>query len=126
MGALVLRDEVVIGSGVNRRLADHDPTAHAEVVALRDAARHTGSWRLDDCTLIVTLEPCPMCAGAALQARIGRLVFGAWDPKGGACGSMWDLVGDGRAMHRLDVVSGVLAGECGRLLSDFFAARRLR
>lgn len=135
VGALVLDPAgEVIATGVNRRELDGDPTAHAEVVALRAAANwHTRQgasgergWRLDGCTLVVTLEPCPMCAGALMQARIARLVFGAFDPKGGACGSVWDIVRDRRATHRVEVVAGVLADECGRLLTDFFAARRLR
>jgi len=116
----------VIGRGVNQREASGDPTAHAEVLALRQAAGHTGSWRLDGCALAVTLEPCPMCAGALMLARIPRLVFGAWDPKAGACGSLWDIVRDRRATHRVDVHAGVREAECAALLTDFFAARRLR
>jgi tRNA(adenine34) deaminase len=125
VGALVLSPEgEVIGRGRNLREAQADPTAHAEVVALREAARHTGSWRLEDCTLVVTLEPCPMCAGALMLARISRLVIGAWDPKLGATGSVWDIVRDRRATHRVEVVSGVREAECGQLLLDFFAAHR--
>ncbi len=125
VGAVVISPEGdVIGRGRNLREAQADPTAHAEVVALREAARHTGSWRLEDCTLVVTLEPCPMCAGALMLARISRLVIGAWDPKLGATGSVWDIVRDRRATHRVEVVSGVREAECGQLLLDFFAAQR--
>lgn len=125
VGALVLGpDGAVVGEGWNLREVEGDPTAHAEVVALRAAARRLGSWRLDDCTLVVTLEPCPMCAGAAMLARISRIVLGAWDPKLGATGSVWDVVRDRRATHRIEVVGGVLAQECSRLLLDFFEARR--
>ncbi|MDF2091010.1 nucleoside deaminase [Knoellia sp. 3-2P3] len=115
----------VIGEGSNLREADGDPTAHAEVVALRAAARHTGEWRLEDCTLVVTLEPCPMCAGALLLSRISTLVLGAWDPKMGACGSVWDIVRDRRATHRVEVVGGVREAECSQVLLDFFADHRV-
>ena len=114
----------VIGEGCNLREAEGDPTAHAEVVALRAAARHTGEWRLEDCTLVVTLEPCPMCAGALLLSRISTLVLGAWDPKMGACGSVWDIVRDRRATHRMEVIGGVREAECSQVLLDFFAAHR--
>ena len=125
VGAVVLApDGRVIGVGRNLREATHDPTAHAEVVALREAAGALGSWRLDDCTLVVTLEPCTMCAGALVLARVARVVFGAWDPKAGAVGSLWDVVRDRRLNHRPEVVSGVLADECGRLLVDFFDGHR--
>jgi tRNA(adenine34) deaminase len=125
VGAIVLGpDGAVVGEGWNLREVEGDPTGHAEVVALRAAARHVGSWRLDDCTLVVTLEPCPMCAGAAMLARIARIVLGAWDPKLGATGSVWDVVRDRRATHRIEVVGGVLADESSRLLLDFFEARR--
>jgi len=125
VGAVVLDpDGAVIGEGWNLREVDADPTAHAEVVALRAAARHTGSWRLENCTLVVTLEPCPMCAGAAMLARVSRIVLGAWDPKLGATGSVWDVVRDRRATHRIEVVGGVLEGEASRLLLDFFEDRR--
>lgn len=125
VGAVVL-DPIgaIIGEGWNLREVDGDPTAHAEVVALRAAARHTGSWRLEDCTLVVTLEPCPMCAGAAMLARISRIVLGAWDPKLGATGSVWDVVRDRRATHRIEVIGGVLQNEASRLLLDFFGERR--
>jgi tRNA(adenine34) deaminase len=126
VGAVVLSaDGEVLAAGVNRREADGDPTAHAEVLALRTAARALGEWRLDGCTLVVTLEPCAMCAGAAVLSRVERLVFGAWDPKAGAAGSVWDLVRDRRANHRLEVVGGVREEECTRLLLDFFAGRRV-
>lgn len=126
VGAVVIGpDGEVLGAGVNRREADGDPTAHAELLALRSAALALGGWRLDGCTLVVTLEPCPMCAGALLLARVDRLVFGAWDPKAGATGSVWDLVRDRRAAHRVEVVGGVREPECAQLLLDFFADHRL-
>lgn len=115
---------VVVGRGRNAREATGDPTAHAEILALRDAAAASGTWRLDDCTLVATLEPCAMCAGAIVLARIPRLVLGAWDPKAGACGSVHDLVRDRRLNHRVEVVGGVLADECGALLREFFGDRR--
>ena len=114
----------VIGEGRNLREVEGDPTAHAEVVALRQAARHTGSWRLEGCTLVVTLEPCPMCAGALMLARVATLVLGAWDPKLGATGSVWDIVRDRRATHRIEVVSGVRESECSQVLLAFFEGRR--
>ena len=127
VGAVVLSESgEVVGEGANIREAQGDPTGHAEVVALRAASRHTGSWRLAGCTLVVTLEPCPMCAGALLLARVATVVFGAWDPKAGACGSVWDLVRDRRANHWVEVVGGVREEECRRRLLDFFAERRLR
>jgi tRNA(adenine34) deaminase len=125
VGAVVLApDGSVIGRGRNDREATHDPTGHAEVVAMREAASRLGGWRLDHCTLVVTLEPCTMCAGALVLARIGRLVFGAYDPKAGAVGSLWDVVRDRRLNHRPEVVAGVREAECGRLLRDFFDAHR--
>jgi len=125
VGAVVLdRHGEVIGRGRNRREADHDPTAHAEVLAIREAAEARGNWRLEGCTLVVTLEPCTMCAGAVGLARLDRLVFGAFDAKAGAVGSLWDVLRDRRLNHRPEVLAGVLADECGRLLLDFFAARR--
>jgi tRNA(adenine34) deaminase len=125
IGAVVLSAEgEVIGTGWNVREAEGDPTGHAEVVALREAGRHTGSWRLDGCTLAVTLEPCAMCAGAAMLARVDRVVFGAWDPKAGACGSVWDLPRERRALHRVEVIGGVREQECSALLLDFFDKRR--
>ena len=125
VGALVAdASGQVLGEGWNLREADQDPTAHAEVVALRAAARSLGSWRLEGCTLVVTLEPCPMCAGAAMLARVERVVLGAWDPKLGACGSVWDVVRDRRATHRAEVVGGVLEAECGEVVRRFFATHR--
>jgi tRNA(adenine34) deaminase len=125
VGAVVVGpDGVVVGRGRNEREATGDPTAHAEVLALRDAARTLGRWRLDDCTLVVTLEPCAMCAGAVVLARVPRLVLGAWDPKAGATGSVHDLVRDRRLNHRVEVVGGVLESECSGLLRAFFATHR--
>ena len=125
IGAVVIdASGTVIGRGRNRREADGDPTAHAEVVALREAARARGEWRLDGCSLVVTLEPCTMCAGAAVLARVDRVVFGAYDPKAGAVGSLWDVVRDRRLNHRPEVVAGVLDSECGALLAGFFAGHR--
>jgi tRNA(adenine34) deaminase len=114
----------VIGRGVNRREADSDPTAHAEILALREAGRVVGDWRLTGCTLAVTLEPCTMCAGAAVLARIERLVFGAFDDKAGAVGGLWDVVRDPRLNHSIEVVGGVRQDQCAQLLSTFFEERR--
>jgi tRNA(adenine34) deaminase len=125
VGAIVLAaDGRIIGRGRNRCLADTDPTAHAEMVALRAAARSAGSWRLDDCSLCVTLEPCTMCAGALIAARIRRLVYGAPDPRAGAAGSLWDVVTDRRLGPPVEVIGGVLAEECGEVISAFFARQR--
>ena len=125
VGAVVLDpDGVVIGRGRNVREADADPTGHAEVVALREAAVTRGEWRLDGCTLVVTLEPCTMCAGAAVLARVARVVFGAYDAKAGAVGSLWDVVRDRRLNHRPEVVAGVLAEESTALLDEFFRVHR--
>lgn len=125
VGAVVVTPEgVVIGEGRNRREADGDPTAHAEVLALRGASRVRGNWRLDDCTLVVTLEPCTMCAGAIVLARVPRVVFGAWDPKAGAGGSVRDVLRDSRLNHRVEVIAGVRGEECGAVLREFFEARR--
>ena len=125
VGAIVLNSNGdVVGRGFNTREVDNDPMNHAEIVAMREAAITNNSWRLDDHTLVVTLEPCTMCAGAAVQARIGRIVFGAFDNKAGAVGSLWDVVRDRRLPHRPEVVSGVLADECGAILSEFFKAQR--
>jgi tRNA(adenine34) deaminase len=125
IGAVVLApDGTTIARGRNVREADTDPTGHAEVVALRAAARERGEWRLEGCTLVVTLEPCTMCAGAAVLSRVERVVFGAFDPKAGAVGSLWDVVRDRRLNHRPEVVSGVLADESAALLESFFAAHR--
>ena len=127
IGAVVVDpDGTVVGTGRNRREADHDPTAHAEVVALRHAAAARGEWRLAGCTLVVTLEPCTMCAGAVVLSRVDRLVFGAFDPKAGAVGSLWDVVRDRRLNHRPEVLSGVLADESSALLREFFEGHRER
>lgn len=124
VGAVVLVGGTVVAARHNERQVAGDPTAHAEVLALRDAAASVGSWRLSEATLVVTLEPCPMCAGAAVAARVGRLVFGADDPKAGACGSLYNLCADPRLNHEVPVTAGVLAGEAGALLTTFFAERR--
>jgi tRNA(adenine34) deaminase len=127
IGAVVVDPTgTVVGTGRNRREADDDPTAHAEVVALRQAAATRGEWRLAGCTLVVTLEPCTMCAGAVVLSRVDRLVFGAFDPKAGAVGSLWDVVRDRRLNHRPEVLSGVLADESTALLRGFFEGRRDR
>ncbi|MDQ1287829.1 MAG: tRNA(adenine34) deaminase [Actinomycetota bacterium] len=125
VGAVVLGpDGAIVGTGRNAREATGDPTAHAEVLALRSAASTLRTWRLEGCTLAVTLEPCTMCGGALVLARVSRLVFGAWDPKAGAAGSVRDVVRDTRLNHRVEVVGGVLEAECGELLTGFFQARR--
>jgi tRNA(adenine34) deaminase len=124
IGAVVVRDGEVIAARHNERELLGDPTAHAEVLAIRDAAAIVGHWRLLDCTLYVTLEPCVMCAGAAVNARLGRLVYGATDPKAGAVTSLYQICADLRLNHRPPVTGGVLGEECGRLLKDFFAGRR--
>lgn len=125
VGAVVLdRDGLLIATAHNRCEVDRDPTAHAEVLALRAAAAATGDVRLEGCTLVVTLEPCTMCAGAVVLSRVARVVFGAWDPKAGACGSVRDVVRDSRLNHRAEVVGGVEEERSARLLKDFFAARR--
>lgn len=125
VGALVVDpDGVVVGRGRNTRERDGDPTGHAEIVALREAATVRGEWRLEGCTLVVTLEPCTMCAGAIVGSRIARLVFGAFDDKAGAVGSLWDVVRDRRLNHRPEVVSGIRAAESTALLQEFFAGHR--
>jgi tRNA(adenine34) deaminase len=125
IGAVVVdADGAVIGVGCNARELTGDPTAHAEILALRSAAASVGGWRLSGCTLVVTLEPCTMCAGALVLARVDRVVFGAADPKAGAVGSLWDVVRDRRLNHRPVVVGGVLEAECGELLRSFFEGRR--
>ena len=116
----------VIAAAHNRREHAGDPTAHAEILAIRAAAAHLGTWRLSGCALVVTLEPCTMCAGAAVLARVERIVYGAIDPKAGAVGSLWDVVRDRRLNHRPEVIASVLADECGALLTEFFARRRVR
>ena len=124
VGAVVVKDGAVVGRGHNRPVAGRDPTAHAEVMALRDAAERIGNYRLAECILYVTLEPCAMCAGAIMNARISRVVYGAADPKSGACGSVVDLFAENRLNFHTTVAGGVLAGEAAKLLQDFFSARR--
>lgn len=124
VGAVVVKDGTIIGRGSNAPIGTHDPTAHAEIRAMRDAAQHLGNYRLIDCTLYVTLEPCAMCSGAIQHARIARLVYGASDPKTGACGSVIDLMSEPKLNHHTEVSSGILAEECGSLLSAFFKSRR--
>ncbi|HEX4153670.1 MAG TPA: tRNA adenosine(34) deaminase TadA [Steroidobacteraceae bacterium] len=124
VGALVVVRDRIIGEGWNQPVGTHDPTAHAEIVALRGAALHARNYRLDSATLYVTLEPCAMCLGAVIQARVARLVFGAWDPKAGACGSVFDLAREPRLNHRPDVFGGVCAEDCRDILRRFFERRR--
>ncbi len=124
VGAIVIREGEIIGRGHNRRESDGDPLAHAELLALAGAARATRGWRLDGCTIYVTLEPCAMCAGALVNSRVDRLVYGTEDPRAGFCGSLGDLVRDRRLNHRLRVTSGVLDEECGEILRQFFVALR--
>jgi len=124
VGAIVVKDGAIIGRGFNAPISRHDPSAHAEMMALREAAQYLGNYRLVSCELFVTLEPCVMCVGAMFHARIARVVFGACDPKTGACGSVVDLFGEQRLNHHTEVSGGVLAEECGLLLSNFFAMRR--
>jgi len=124
VGAVVIRDGAVLTRASNRTVRDQDSTAHAELLAIREASRLVGRWRLEDCTLVVTLEPCAMCAGAVVLSRLGRLVFGAWDDKAGMAGSVGDIVRHPRLNHRPEVLAGVLAEECGVLLAEFFRQRR--
>jgi tRNA(adenine34) deaminase len=125
VGAVILNKEgAIISLGNNQRELLRDPLAHAEMVAIKAASRSFGSWRLEECTLVVTLEPCAMCAGAIMQARIPRVVFGAWDEKAGAAGSMWDLLRDPRSIHKVEVISDVLKDECAGLLKEFFLKQR--
>ena len=125
VGAVVVSSSgELLGEGWNQRERDGDPSAHAEVVAIRAAAARLGTWRLAGCTLVVTMEPCPMCAGACIQTHIGTIAFGAWDPKLGACGSIWDIPRDPHIGHSPEVHGGVLEGECQSILTDFFAQRR--
>ncbi len=126
VGAVLVKDGLVIGEGRNRPITAHDPTAHAEIVALRDAGQRLENYRLVDATLYVTLEPCAMCAGAIIHARVARVVFGAFDPKGGAAGSVFEILGTDCLNHQVALTGGVLAEECGNLLSEFFRARRKR
>ena len=124
VGAVVVREGVVVGRGYNRPISGRDPSAHAEIVAIREAAAALGNYRLGDCFLYVTLEPCSMCAGAVMLARMARLVYGARDPKSGACGSVVDLFGESRLNHHTEVAGGVLSSESAKLLQAFFQARR--
>jgi len=125
VGAVLVLDDEIIGEGWNRPISENDPSAHAEILALRDASRRLGNYRLPGSTLYVTLEPCPMCAGAIIQARVAQVLFGAVDPKGGACGSLFDLLpSDARFNHRADCTGGLLADACGELLRSFFRPRR--
>jgi tRNA(adenine34) deaminase len=125
VGAIVVNEAgEILGTGQNLREQSNDPTAHAEIIAIRQAAEKIGSWRLDDLTLVVTLEPCAMCAGAILQSRLKRLVFGAWDEKAGAVGSVMDVIRDPRALTKVEVISGIMEKECSDVLSDFFNTKR--
>lgn len=124
VGAIIVKNGEIIGRGSNAPIATHDPTAHAEIRAMRDAAERLGNYRLVDCTLYVTLEPCAMCTGAIQHARIAKVVYGAYDPKTGACGSVVNLMSEPRLNHHTEISGGVLAAECGALLSNFFSARR--
>jgi len=125
VGAIVVNEAgEILGTGQNLREKNNDPSAHAEIVAMRQAAEKIGSWRLDDLTIVVTLEPCAMCAGAISQSRFKRLVFGTWDEKAGAVGSVWDLVRDGRSLNKVEGVSGVMEQECGEVLKSFFSSKR--
>jgi len=124
IGAVIVKDGKVIARGHNLRETEKDPTLHAEMVAIREAARYLGGWRLTGCELYVTIEPCPMCAGAIIQARIERVIFGAMDPKAGCAGSLYNLLQDPRFNHRVEVVGGVMEEECRRIMQDFFRARR--
>jgi tRNA(adenine34) deaminase len=125
VGAIVVNDAgEILGTGQNLREQNNDPTAHAEIVALRNASEKLGSWRLDDLTLVVTLEPCAMCAGAILQSRIKRLVFAAWDEKAGAVGSVMDVIRDPRALTKVEVITGIMEKECSEVLKDFFNSKR--
>jgi tRNA(adenine34) deaminase len=124
VGAVVVKDGAVIGRGYNRPITSRDPTAHAEIVALREAAERLSNYRLNDCELYVTLEPCAMCAGAIMHARVARVVYGAADPKSGACGSVVNLFAENLLNHHATIVGGVMAEEAGKLLQDFFSARR--
>ena len=125
VGALVVNEQgEILGTGHNLREESNDPTAHAEIVAMRNAAAKIGSWRMDELTMIVTLEPCAMCAGAISQSRFKRLIFGAWDEKAGAVGSVWDVIRDQRNLNKVEVITGVLEQECSQVLKDFFGEKR--
>jgi tRNA(adenine34) deaminase len=125
VGAIVVKDNLVIGRGSNAPIGLHDPSAHAEIMAMREAATYLGNYRLVDCTLYVTLEPCAMCSGAMQHARIAKLIYGASDPKTGACGSVINLMAEPKLNHHTEVIGGILAVECGAVLSEFFRQRRL-
>ncbi len=125
VGAVIVKDGIIIGRGANSPINQHDPTAHAEIIAMRDAANSIGNYRLVDCTLYVTLEPCAMCTGAIQHARIAKLVYGAKDPKTGACGSVINLMGEAKLNHHTTVLGGIMEAECGVVLSQFFKQRRL-
>ena len=124
IGAVVFQGDEIVGEGFNRKEVDNDPTAHAEMIAIANASQRLGRWRLQDCTLVVTLEPCPMCAGALVNARMERVVYGASDPKAGACRTLYEISDDPRLNHRCEITSGILADECADLLSQFFKAKR--
>ncbi|MBL4818301.1 MAG: tRNA adenosine(34) deaminase TadA [Deltaproteobacteria bacterium] len=126
VGAVVVFEDQIVGSGFNRREIDHDPLAHAELLAIQEASRNLGRWRLTGCTLYVTLEPCTMCAGALVNARLDRLVYGAKDPKAGGIGSLYEIASDPRLNHRLDITSGVLENECSKILKSFFGKLRIK
>jgi tRNA(adenine34) deaminase len=126
IGAVIVHHDRLIAAAYNQREMLHDPTAHAEMIAITQAAEHLKDWRLQDCTLYVTLEPCPMCAGAVVQARVPRLIFGAADPKAGACVSLYSIVADKRLNHQVEVIGGVLELECATILKDFFARKRFQ
>ncbi|PTM56939.1 tRNA adenosine(34) deaminase TadA [Desmospora activa] len=126
IGAVVVKDDHIIGRGYNLRETDQDPTAHAEMIAIREAAHTLGSWRLTDCSLYVTLEPCPMCAGAIMLARMERVIYGATDPKGGCAGTLMNLLQDPRLNHQTEVVDGWMREECGALLTRFFRELRAK
>ena len=126
VGAIVVKDGIVIGRGSNAPITLHDPTAHAEIIAMREAAQYIGNYRLVGCTLYVTLEPCAMCSGTIQHARVAKLVYGASDPKTGACGSVINLMNEPKLNHHCEVISGVLAQECGAVLTEFFKQRRLK
>jgi tRNA(adenine34) deaminase len=126
VGAVIVCENKIIAKGYNQRQQLNDPTAHAEIIALTAAAEHIGHWRLLNCTIYVTLEPCPMCAGALVLARIDRLVFGCDDPKTGACGSLYNIVQDQRLNHRVEITKGILAEDCSKMLQDFFSIKRER
>ena len=126
IGAVIVKDGEVIGRGYNLRETENDPTAHAEMIAIREAAAKTGSWRLNDCTLYVTLEPCPMCAGAIIQARIDTVVYGTEDPKAGCAGTLMNILQDGRFNHQTEMITGVMKEECSTILTSFFKELRRR